>query len=106
MASEGGLGTRSADGDALQEVRDVERTVGAAPPAWVQTMDHGGLEGVWGGGWCVGRGRRIFYFLDLCTELQVRDYPRDLIDPRNQKTRYNPSENGNKHWGLYGSTGD
>jgi len=41
VASKGGLGARLADGDVLQEVRVVERTMGAAPPAWVRTMDHG-----------------------------------------------------------------
>ena len=42
VASNGGLGARSADGDALQEVRDVKRTVGAAPSAWGRAMEHGG----------------------------------------------------------------
>ena len=41
MTSKGGLGARLADGDVLQEIRVVERTMGAAPPAWVRTMDHG-----------------------------------------------------------------
>ena len=42
MASEGSLGARLTDSNALQEVCVIKQTVGAAPAAWVQTMDHGG----------------------------------------------------------------
>jgi len=56
-------------------------------------------ECVWGGGWCVGSGRCIFYFPDLCTELQVGDYPRDHIGLQNNKARYNPSVDWEKTLG-------